>query len=295
MTQKNEKELARTTGKKDLQTFLKQDDIRQRFELVCGKNAGAFIGSLATLVYGAPQLQDCSPVSLVACTLKAAALNLTIDPSLGHAYLVPYKGKDGVKVATFQIGWKGLVQLALRTGEYRNLNVAHVQQGLIINIHPVTGEFEYGKPEPDAPLAGVAAYLRLKSGFEKTVYWTLDEIRKHKEKFSQGHQNPNSAWQTNKAAMEKKTVLKDLVSKWGIVSFEMRSAMQADESGVIDAGFVNPATPDSPAFPKDAAPDAESQPQNEAEDYADPVFVSAELEREAAQRARDNAALWGEQ
>lgn len=291
MTQSNDKAIARAEGKRELQDFLKQDAIRQRFELVCGRNAGAFIGSLATLVYDSPQLQDCTPNSLVACALKAGALNLAIDSNLGHAYIVPYSDRTRGKIATFQIGWKGLVQLALRTGQYKNLNVAHVQKGLIRRVHPITNEIEYGTPEPDAPLEGVAAYLRLVNGFEKTVYWTLTEIHEHKRKFSQGHDSPRSAWMTNKAAMEKKTVLRDLISKWGIVSFEMRTAMQADDKGVIDSSFVNLATDESPAFPKDAAPDEQAG----AEKYEDPAFVKAEIEREAAQRARDNAAVWGEQ
>ena len=204
--------------------------VKSRFDQVMGDptKAAQFIASLSTLVYGSRQLKECDPNTIIAAAVKAAALDLAIDPALGHAYIVPFKGK-----ATFQIGWKGYVQLALRTGQYAALNVAHIYEGEVSSVNRFTGEILFGTPKSDK-IVGVCAYLRMVNGFEKYVYWTLEQIHEHARKYSQSYARNDSAWQTTPGAMEKKTVLKHLLTNYGMMSIEMRNAVLDEQPEVID-------------------------------------------------------------
>ena len=204
--------------------------VKSRFEQVMGDptKAAQFIASLSTLVYGSRQLKECDPNTIIASAVKAAALDLAIDPALGHAYIVPYKGK-----ATFQIGWKGYVQLALRTGKYEAIHVAHIYEGEVSSVNRFTGEIMFGQQKSDK-IVGVCAYLRLVTGFEKYIYWTLEQIHEHARKYSQSYTRNDSAWQTTPGAMEKKTVLKHLLTNYGMMSIEMRNAVLDEQPEVID-------------------------------------------------------------
>lgn len=210
--------------------LLQTTAVKQRFEQVMGDptKAAQFIASLSTLVYANRALKECDPNTIIAAAVKAAALDLAIDPALGHAYIVPFKGK-----ATFQIGWKGYVQLALRTGKYEALNVAHIYEGEVSSVNRFTGEILFGTQKSDK-IVGVAAYLRLVNGFEKYIYWTLEQIHEHARKFSQSYGRSDSAWQTTPGAMEKKTVLKHLLTNYGLMSIEMRRAVVEEQPEVID-------------------------------------------------------------
>lgn len=208
-----------------IRALLQASTVQEQFERALGDKtkAGMFIASLATLVYANKKLAECDPQTVIASALQAAALDLPINPNLGFAYLVPYKGK-----AQFQPGYRGIVQLALRTGQYHKLEVHHAMTGEVAVVNRFTGTIRFAEPKDDKPV-GVLAYLRLVSGFEKFNYWTLDRIHAHAKRYSQSYEWKDGAWKTSTDAMERKTVLGDLVRKWGVMSVELVRAFQVDE------------------------------------------------------------------
>lgn len=209
-----------------IRALLQATTVKDQFERVLGDKtkAGMFIASLATVVYANRALNECDPQTIIAAALQAAALDLPINPNLGFAYIVPYKSK-----AQFQPGYRGIIQLALRTGQYKRIEVNHAHQGEITVVNRFTGEIRFNEPKGDE-FAGVMAYMRLTSGFEKFSYWTMDRIHTHAKRYSKGYDRKDGAWQTNPESMELKTVLSDLVRKWGIMSVELVQAFQADEA-----------------------------------------------------------------
>ena len=175
----------------------------------------------------------CDPRSIVGAAFCAVANNLSLTPSLGQAYIVPYGDK-----AMFQVGWRGLVQLALRTGKYQALHAGKVYEGEFAGINPFTGEPERGDRFSDK-IIGYVAYMRLSNGFEKYLYMTVEELQQHAIKYSKSYSydqrsgKQSSVWTTNFDAMATKTVLKLLLNRWGILSAEMLESINADQS-VVD-------------------------------------------------------------
>lgn len=225
-----------------LPAMLQSDKIKTRFNEVLGKNAPAFMSALLSVYNGNNLLQTCNPISILGAAGLAATLNLSITPSLGQAYIVPFKTKGGGYQAQFQIGSKGLVQLAHRTGRYTALHAGKVYEGEITGFNPVTGEPIIGEKISDK-VVGYVAYMRLVNGFEKTVYMTKSEVEAHAEKYSQSYGydkrsgKKSSPWSTNFDAMASKTVLKKLLNSWGILSADMAQALQADQS-VVDKNTI---------------------------------------------------------
>lgn len=259
-----------------LRALLQSTEIQKRFEQVMGNpnKAAQFVASLASLVYASKQLKECDPKTIIAAAIQAAALDLAIDANLGQAHIVPYKTE-----ARFQIGWKGYVQLALRTAQYSALNVEHVLEGEVEIVNRFTGELKIG-PAKSEKVVGVLAYLKLLNGFEKYDYWTLEKIEAHAKKFSKSYGKPLSGWTTHPEAMQKKTVLLDLLRKYGVLSVEMRQALSTeatdpdtgelppltaeqrarDRAGLFGADDDEPATPAAPVNttpPDNAALDRE--------------------------------------
>ena len=221
-----------------LSTYVHQPFVEGRFIEVLGeKKAKTFISTLISICNGNPKLKECEHRSIVGAAGLAAITDLSISPTLGQAYIVPFKGK-----ATFQVGWKGLVQLAHRTGKYTALNAGKVCEGEITGINPVTGEAILGEKTSDE-VVGYVAYMRLTNGFEKTLYMTKAEIEEHALKYSQSYAydkkfgKKSSPWSTNFDAMASKTVLKRLLNNYGILSTEMAEVIQADQ-GVVDKNTV---------------------------------------------------------
>ncbi len=221
-----------------LQVMLQKDRIKARFNEVLGKNAPAFMSALLSVYNGNYLLQECDEMSILGAAGLAATLNLSITPSLGQAYIVPFKRK-----AQFQVGVRGLVQLAHRTGKYAALHAGKVCEGEITGFNPVTGEPEIGEKLSDE-VVGYVAYMRLVNGFEKTVYMTKAEIEAHAEKYSQSYSydkrsgKKSSPWSTNFDAMASKTVLKKLLNAWGILSADMAEALQSDQAVVDKHSFT---------------------------------------------------------
>lgn len=222
-----------------LTAWLNDKTVSEKIADKLGKNAEAFKSALLTLYNNNKLLQDCDPRSILGAAMLAGTSNLSISPALGQAYIVPFRGN-----ATFQIGARGLVQLAHRTGQYVSLHAGKVYEGEFLGFDPITGDPIQGERKPDGVVVGYVAYMRLKNGFAKTLYMSLDEIEEHAEKYSvsYGYDKRNgkqsSPWSTNFDAMARKTVLKRLLNTWGVLSTEMASVIQGDQSVVDKNSFT---------------------------------------------------------
>lgn len=213
-----------------LPDFLNTEKVKNRFNEVLGKKATPFTSALLNIWNGNAALQNCDARSIVGAAGLVATMDLSLSPSLGQAYIVPYRGQ-----ATVQVGVKGFIQLAHRTGKYVALHAGKVREGEIAGFDPITGEPIVGEKISDE-IVGYVAYMRLVNGFEKTVYMTVAEIEAHAMKYSQSYRTDkqkkwgNSPWSTHFDAMASKTVLKKLLSTWGVLSTDMAMALQADQS-----------------------------------------------------------------
>lgn len=198
--------------------------IKKRFEEVLNKKAPQYMSSIVNLVNGDTNLKKCDQMSVIASCMVAATLDLPIDKNLGYAWVVPYGNR-----AQFQLGYKGYVQLALRTGQYKAINVIEVHEGELVDWNPLTEELkiDFSQKKSDA-IIGYAGYFELINGFKKSTYWTREQIEKHKQKFSKS----DFGWKKDFDAMARKTVLRNMLSKWGILSIEMQTAYTADHAAI---------------------------------------------------------------
>lgn len=225
-----------------LQQLLNSEGIRRRFEQLLDKSAPSFISSILSIVNSTPKLKECSPHSIVAAAGIAAALKLPINPGLSFAHIVPYKGQ-----ASFQLGWRGYIQLAMRSGQYLTLNSGAVREGQIREVDFITGEIVRGEKTGNK-IVGYVAYMELVNGFKKSLYMTVEELQAHAERYSQSYAydlrsgKRTSVWSLNFDAMAKKTVLKRLLNNFGVISIDQQSvalatALQADQAIITEEGF----------------------------------------------------------
>lgn len=205
-----------------LDAMFKQDSVQARFQRMLGKKSAGFISSVLTVVSQNKLLQNVDMRTVLSAASIAASLDLPILPSLGRAWIVPYKG-----VAQFQIGYLGYVELAQRSGLYKSINVNTVYEGEVVKWNKFTEELTYGEQESDAAI-GYCASFELLNGFRKVVYWTKDAVIKHAKRFSKSYNSSSSPWQTDFDAMAMKTVLAYTLRHWGPMSIEMQKAMAED-------------------------------------------------------------------
>lgn len=202
--------------------------VKKRFEEVLCERAPQYMSSIVNLVNSDTNLKKCEPMSVIASCMVAATMDLPVDKNLGYAWVVPYGTK-----AQFQMGYKGYIQLALRTGQYNAINVVEIREGELISWNPLSEEVEIDFTQRKSDkVIGYAGYFKLLNGFEKTVYWSKEEVESHAKKFSKTYSFKNGVWQTDFDSMAKKTVLRNLLSKWGILSIEMQKAYSADNNSV---------------------------------------------------------------
>ncbi|HHJ5618619.1 TPA: recombinase RecT, partial [Streptococcus pyogenes] len=186
------------------------------------KGAGTqFAVSILSVLQGSQSLKSASNKSIYAAAMKAAVLNLPIEPSLGRAYLVPYKGQ-----AQFQLGYKGLIELAQRSGQYKNINAGIVYKSQLISYNPLFEELILDFSKPQDEIVGYFAAFKLFNGFEKVSFWTVEKVTAHGKKFSKSF--ASGPWKTDFDAMAQKTILKDILSKYGPLSVEMQKAIEED-------------------------------------------------------------------
>jgi recombination protein RecT len=223
-------------NKLGLKSLLSAPTMKKKFEEVLDDKAPQFMSSLLNLYNGDPNIQKAEPMSIVSSAMVAASLDLPIDKNLGYAWIVPYwDSKKGQQAAQFQLGYKGYIQLALRTGQYRNINAIEVYEGELKRWNRLTeeAELDHDAIESDKVI-GYLGYFELINGFRKMVYWSKDDIERHRNRFSKS----GFVWKENYDAMALKTVIRNMLNKWGILSIEMQRAVQTDEKQV-DYDFEN--------------------------------------------------------
>lgn len=238
--------------------YIKQDAVVGRINELLQDRAPQFLTSLTTAINENDKLAACEPNSVLTAALTAASLDLPINQNLGFAYLIPYNGKKKVKgedgkdqwvenqTCQFQMGYKGFVQLAQRSGFYKTINATDVREGEIEANDRLSGEITFSWLNNDdrekAPVIGYVAYFKLLNGFDKMFYMTKEELEGHAKKYSKNFAKWNSGlWKDDFDAMAKKTVLKLLISKYGPLNTSLQTALSEDQK--IDGKYVdNPNT-----------------------------------------------------
>lgn len=245
-----------------LKEMLADVDVKKRFEEIMGRAAGAFMSNLLSVSQGSQALQESNPGSIIASAMKAAALELPIEPSLGMAAIVPYKDSNGSSVAQFQIMWRGFVQLAFRSGQYKRLHLARVYEGQLISWSELEGSgvFNEGAKKSDRVI-GHYFVFELINGAVKKEYWSVRKSLDHGKRFSQSFYSAKGKWcddptlPKDKAgrveidkwdgtltegsgsdAMCAKTLVKMTLSKWGPLSTKMQEAVKVDQAAIDDKG-----------------------------------------------------------
>ena len=235
----NPKKSKGTVGTNTLKSMINDERTKNKFKELLGNKAAGFLTSLLNTTNGNAQLQEAEPQSILKAGAIAATLDLPIDPNLGFTYVVPYKRKykdnrgnwQEKNEAQFQLGYKGFIQLAIRTGQYKKINVTELHEGQFESYDPITDELKYnldGKISDE--VTHYIAYFQTTNGFEKYNVMSKEEVREHAKKFSKTFLKSSSSWQTNFDSMAKKTVLKLLLSKFGILSIEMQTAQKVDQA-----------------------------------------------------------------
>ncbi len=223
------KEIARPVDR--LKGILNAESVQQQFKAVLAENAGAFVASIIDLYNTDRTLQMCDPSKVVMEALKAASLKLPINKQLGFAWIVPYKNKQGQYIPTFQLGFKGYIQLCMRTGAYKYINADVVYEGELVKHDKLTGEIEIDPEQRKSDKKiGYFAFIETLNGFRKTLYMTVEEIIKHARQYSKSYGNKESSWASDFDSMALKTCLRLLLSKYGIMSVEMQRAYIQDVS-----------------------------------------------------------------
>lgn len=218
--------MANQTTAITLKSMLGNENVKARFQEILGKKAPGFISSILSVANSNILLQKADPKTVMNSAVIAATLDLPINPNLGFAYIVPFGGQ-----AQFQLGYKGFVQLAMRSGQYKTINVREVYEGEIVSENKFTGEYEFGERTSDK-IVGYMSYFKLVNSFEKFLYMSKEELEKHGKKYSQTYKRGSGLWATDFDSMAKKTCLKQLLSKYGILSIEMQRAQTFDQAVV---------------------------------------------------------------
>ena len=229
-----------------------RDDVKQKFQELLGKRATSFITSVLQIVANNALLSKADPSSIYQSAAVAATLDLPLNNNLGFAYIVPYNAKqsDGSykQVAQFQLGYRGLIQLAQRSGQFETINSTDVREGEIKEFNRLTGEiiFEWNQTSEREKLkvVGFVAYFKLLNGFGKSFYMTVDELKNHGTKYSQTFKKGFGLWKDDFEAMASKTVLKLLLAKFGPLSVDIQRAVITDQSVVnnsetLDVSYVD--------------------------------------------------------
>lgn len=227
--------------------LLSQDNVKQRFTDMLGKKAQGFLVSVMNCVNNCKELQNADPQSVLMAAATAATLDLPIDQNLGRAYIIPYnqsykddKGKwQKKKVAQFQIGYKGFIELAQRTGQFRYIHATDVRKGEMTNNNRLTGElqFEWVQDEDERKKLDIVGYVSsfgLINGFTSNLYMTKKGVDAHAKKYSQSFKNNSGVWADDYESMAKKTVTKLNLNKNAPLSIQMQTAIQADQAVITE-------------------------------------------------------------
>lgn len=236
----------KSTSANQLSIYLSQSAVKARINELIGSDRGTkFISSILAATQNNKSLQECTPQSIVSGALQGEALNLSPSPQLGHFYLVPFNNKTD-KEAQFQVGYKGFIQLAIRSGQYKSLNVLSIKKGELIRFNPLTEDIEVKLIEDEelrenTETIGYYAYFEYLNGFRKSLYWSKSKMEAHALRYSMGYRAKKgyTFWEKDFDAMAIKTMIRQLISKWGIMSVEMQQAYNADMAVIREDGSVD--------------------------------------------------------
>ena len=244
------------TEDKSVTSLIKSDSFKQRCAEVLGSKAQQYIASLISLVNQTASLETCEPNSVAMAAMTAATLDLPVNSNLSFAHIIPYnsKQKDGTykKFAQFQMGWRGFVQLAMRTGRYETINVTEVYANQYKGMDVLSGQILLNNVEGEGEIIGYLAHFRLipadgqSIGYWKTLYMNIAQLHEHGKKYSKTYHQDGSKWKVDFPSMAKKTVIKLLLSRWGLLSIEMRIAVLTDQAIIKNADATDLAFPDNP-------------------------------------------------
>ena len=229
-----------------LTAFLTKDAVRDQInKVVGGKDGQKFITAIVSAVNTNPALQECDNSSILSCALLGESLKLSPSPQLGHYYMVPFNDKNRGKIATFILSYKGYIQLAIRSGMYKRLNVVAIKEGELVKYDPLTEEIEVSLIRDEelrekTPTVGYYAMYEYVNGFRKSLYWSRPKMEAHAMKYSPGYKAKKgyTFWEKDFDAMAFKTMIRQLISKWGLMSVEMQTAFEADLNTVNEDGSV---------------------------------------------------------
>lgn len=273
--------LTKANQKMGMAAYLTQDAVKTQINnIVGGKNGTRFITSIVSAVQTNPALQECTNQSILSAALLGETLNLSPSPQLSYFYMVPFNDtKRGCKVAQFQIGYKGLIQLAIRSGQYKKINVLSIKKGELEYFDPLNEEIKVKLMVDDwnareqAETIGYYASFELTNGFQKAMYWSKEQMENHALTYSQGYKAKKgyTFWERSFDRMAEKTMLKQLLSRWGIMSTELMQAIDADETVINEDGTKNYVETEEIIDVPEAAP-APAKAEAPAEDPAAALF-----------------------
>jgi len=307
---------AKSNQRLGITAYLTNDAVKQQINSVIGgKDGQKFISAIVSAVNTNPALQECTNQSILSGALLGESLKLSPSPQLGHYYLVPFNDKERGKVATFQLGYKGYIQLAIRSGQYKKLNVLAIKEGELEYFDPLNEDIKINlmvdkwDEREAAPTIGYYAMFELTNGFRKAIYWSKKQMLSHADQFSPSFSKDattistkagtktkvsfadfeagkydakdawmySSFWYKNFDNMAYKTMLRQLISKWGIMSIELQSAFESDmtftqedgtksyvesEADVIDSDVIDAeVVEETPAEPTQTQTDAPQDAQ----------------------------------
>ena len=240
--------LAAKKNRQSMAMYLTGDAVKNQINsIVGGKNGTRFISAVVSAVNNNPALQECTNQSILAAALLGESLNLSPSPQLGQYYMVPFDDNEKGKVAQFQLGYKGYIQLAIRSGQYKKLNVLSIKEGELIRFDPLNEEIEVQLIEDEeqreqAATIGYYAMFEYVNGFRKALYWSKKKMEAHALKYSKGYASDKrkgtawTFWSRDFDGMAYKTMLRQLISKWGIMSIDMVTALDADMAVIREDG-----------------------------------------------------------
>lgn len=267
-------QLAKSQSKPTFSAYISSDAIRARInQMVGSKDGPRFITAVISAVSVNPALSGCDHASIVSCALLGEALGLSPSPQLGQYYMVPYEDKDRGLIAQFQLGYKGYIQLAIRSGYYKKINVLSIKEGELVKYDPLEEIIEVNLMDDEeareaAPSMGYYAMFEYHNGFRKTLYWSKAKMEAHALKYSKGYASDKrkgtawTFWSKDFDGMAYKTMLRQLISKWGIMSIELQKAFESDTAVVNESGNVQfvEESQDVPQITQDTEPAPDPEP-----------------------------------
>jgi len=236
--------VAKQNQRLGITAYLTADAVKNQINsVVGGKDGTKFISAVVSAVNNNPALQECTNQSILSAALLGQSLNLSPSPQLGQYYMVPFNDKNKGKVAQFQLGYKGYIQLAIRSGQYKKLNVLAIKEGELIRFDPLNEEIEVKliddeEAREQAETIGYYAMFEYTNGFKKAMYWSKKKMEAHALKYSKGYAAKKgfTFWEKDFDGMAFKTMLRQLISKWGIMSIEMQMALDGDMTVINEDG-----------------------------------------------------------